>query len=390
MSAVASSQNQFQQNQPLNVDNYLNTMTYQYKGSCLKLKDNTQFYSSGSPQNKVGVIMLPDYWGWNSGRIRNICDFFGDNGYFAVIPNFSSQGVIGETQSYMDSASLMDWYKSRTFDGNIKPVILSLANFMRSEGIDKICLLGFSWGGWVAVNLLASDIAEDFICAALPHPSLDVEEKYYGGSLPELMSYVKRPILLMPTKGDREDYKSFVKLLKYKVPTSSVIDYSDQNQGFLLSGNSDFESTRHAIHKCLNEIFNFFNQHVNMKPEELCRQETGQIELGEQAHYKGGKSWGQTMRETGESVGESIGNVGERIGETTKQTGEKITGSSQQTGENIKQKSREQTSHQQQGLESTSHQQQGLGSVSHQQQGQTTGSGRQQLGGRDLRKEGGI
>jgi hypothetical protein len=54
-------------------------------------------------------------------------------------------------------------------------------------------------GGWVATNLLASDISEEFTCAALPHPSLNLEEKVYGGSVPDLMSRVNRPILLMPT-----------------------------------------------------------------------------------------------------------------------------------------------------------------------------------------------
>jgi hypothetical protein len=54
-------------------------------------------------------------------------------------------------------------------------------------------------GAWVAANVLASDLAEEFTCAALPHPSLTLEEKMYGGSLPDLMSRINRPILLMPT-----------------------------------------------------------------------------------------------------------------------------------------------------------------------------------------------
>lgn len=55
-------------------------------------------------------------------------------------------------------------------------------------------------GGWVVTNLLATDIANDFVCAALPHPSINLEEKVFGGSLADLMSRVDRPILLMPGK----------------------------------------------------------------------------------------------------------------------------------------------------------------------------------------------
>jgi hypothetical protein len=45
----------------------------------------------------------------------------------------------------MESAGLMDWYKSRTFDGYIKPVLSSIVNFMKGEGVEKISLLGYSW-----------------------------------------------------------------------------------------------------------------------------------------------------------------------------------------------------------------------------------------------------
>lgn len=121
---------------PLNTDPYLNIVHYQTKGTNLKLKDHTEFYASGTTQSKHGVIIIPDTWGWNTGRIRNICDFFGDQNTFAVVPNFSSKGIEGERkriflncnlplmcrhysldQSYMESAGLADWYKSRTFDG---------------------------------------------------------------------------------------------------------------------------------------------------------------------------------------------------------------------------------------------------------------------------------
>jgi hypothetical protein len=76
------------QQRNLNVDHYLDPY-YQPKGSTLKLKDHTEFYASGSPGCKKGVIIIPDTLGWNTGRVRNICDFFGDNDCYAVIPELS-------------------------------------------------------------------------------------------------------------------------------------------------------------------------------------------------------------------------------------------------------------------------------------------------------------
>lgn len=89
-----------QQSQPrvLNVDHYLDPY-YQPKGSTLKLKDHTEFYASGSPGCKRGVIIIPDTLGWNTGRVRNICDFFGDHDCYAVIPELSKQTTHGGGKS---------------------------------------------------------------------------------------------------------------------------------------------------------------------------------------------------------------------------------------------------------------------------------------------------
>lgn len=97
MTTAAPSTNPFQQpSRNLNTEPYLNIVQYQPKGTNLKLKDHTEFYASGSTKSKHGVIIIPDTWGWNTGRVRNICDFFGDHDTFAVVPNFSSKGIEGE------------------------------------------------------------------------------------------------------------------------------------------------------------------------------------------------------------------------------------------------------------------------------------------------------
>jgi hypothetical protein len=103
------------------------------------------------------------------------------------------------------------------FPGHIKPTIRAAVDHMKSNGVEKISLLGFSWyclfiyvlcsfidwfvsrGAWVAANVLASDLSKDFVCAALASPNLMLEEKMYGGSLPELMSKINSPLLMMPS-----------------------------------------------------------------------------------------------------------------------------------------------------------------------------------------------
>jgi hypothetical protein len=130
-----------------------------------------------------------------------------------------------------------------------------------------------------------------------------------------------------------------VKLLKFKLPTSQVVDYHDVDHGFLLRGNSDYESNRHAMNKSLNEICNFFQQHYQMDTKDLVRE--ADADLGQQAAYKGGRTWGQAFQEAGDTVKDYSNSATERIGETTKQTGEKIGETTKQTGERIGQSSQQ-------------------------------------------------
>lgn len=48
---------------------------YNTVGNILILKDDTEFYATGTARGKRGVILISDILGWNSGRIRNIADF---------------------------------------------------------------------------------------------------------------------------------------------------------------------------------------------------------------------------------------------------------------------------------------------------------------------------
>ena len=83
----------------INVDQYLDTREYTPHGRDVGLDDGTRMYVCGKSQCKHGVIVVPDLMEWDTGRIRNICDFFGDHEHLAVIPDFSSRGIDGNRES---------------------------------------------------------------------------------------------------------------------------------------------------------------------------------------------------------------------------------------------------------------------------------------------------
>ncbi len=139
-----------------------------------------------------------------------------------------------------------------------------------------------------------------------------------------------------------------MKLLKYKLPTSRVIDYHDTEANFMLRGNSDNEHIHHALNKSLVEIYSFLNEHFDKNPLDLVNERD---DLGPEARVKEGRSWSEYMKQTGdqvkegtertgEKIGEGLKRTGERIGEGTKQTGQRIEDSARSSGDRMKETSR--------------------------------------------------
>jgi dienelactone hydrolase len=71
---------------PPNSHKYLEA-SYDTVGSKITRPNGYEYYiSGGSAAGKTAVIIVPDVWGWNSGRTRAIADMFAESGYFAIVP----------------------------------------------------------------------------------------------------------------------------------------------------------------------------------------------------------------------------------------------------------------------------------------------------------------
>eukprot|EP01035_Chromulina_nebulosa_P022335 gene22335-28923_t len=58
------------------------------KGHVIKEND-IEFYSTILPINqpiKYGIVLFPDIYGWNGGRIRAIADYLAESGFLTVVP----------------------------------------------------------------------------------------------------------------------------------------------------------------------------------------------------------------------------------------------------------------------------------------------------------------
>ncbi len=71
---------------PPNAHGYL-ASSRDHKGTKITVSGGTELYSTGALGSSGRAILIcPDIWGWDSGRLRNIADHLADAGYLVVVP----------------------------------------------------------------------------------------------------------------------------------------------------------------------------------------------------------------------------------------------------------------------------------------------------------------
>ncbi len=70
--------------------------TYATVGKKITLEDGLELYATGQPGAKA-VILVPDVWGWNSGRVRPVADLLAEGGFYVVIPKLLLPNLEGGT-----------------------------------------------------------------------------------------------------------------------------------------------------------------------------------------------------------------------------------------------------------------------------------------------------
>lgn len=82
---------------PPNAEKYL-APDYSAVGSILTLDSGFEAYQTGDiTATKKAVILIPDIYGWNGGRTRNIADYLVDYGYYVVVPKLLTPPIDGGT-----------------------------------------------------------------------------------------------------------------------------------------------------------------------------------------------------------------------------------------------------------------------------------------------------
>ena len=211
------------------------------------------------------MILIPDIWGWNGGRTRNIADYYAERGYCVVIPKVlvpcMGDGTDGDAcpPDYKPDATFIPFMQTFSWDTNFKPKIKACIDHLVSKGVKKVAMIGFCFGGWVVCRTLADkDLSGSVVVGGCsPHPSIQLEQFAWGGDVAALCASVEQPVLFLPAGGDSPEYDKGGKWLP---PLGESFRFPEQVHGWVPRGDLADEACAAAVKSALEMMGAFIDK----------------------------------------------------------------------------------------------------------------------------------
>ena len=236
------------------------------------------------------IVVGHDIFGTNSGRTKSIADELARRlGVQVAIPSFFEGGVVGGAAAneavlrvlepppterwYTAPGRLLDalWH-ARAFLGGfraanwptVRPLLLDkVLPGLRARGAQRFGLLGYCWGGWLALHASAEP---EFVCAASCHPAVNACA-LYGEKEQDLYDGV-RCVQLHLVSAEDED-KSIqpgaaaqTTWLAKPFGADCRIEAFAQKHGWVNRGSLDDPSLKRDYEACVELLYAFFAKHL--------------------------------------------------------------------------------------------------------------------------------
>eukprot|EP01059_Diplonema_ambulator_P032702 TRINITY_DN6549_c0_g1_i1.p2 TRINITY_DN6549_c0_g1~~TRINITY_DN6549_c0_g1_i1.p2 ORF type:complete len:276 (+),score=106.84 TRINITY_DN6549_c0_g1_i1:52-879(+) len=243
-----------------------------------------EVYETGE-MGKAMLLIMPDVWGWHSGRIRSIADDFAAKGFFVVIPKVLDQFEGGTDDDALPPdfklferfPALFELFKGGWHNDAIVPKLVKVLEHYAKNGVEKVGFYGFCYGGWIGFHLASEKRCIPIVCCASSHPSIHIESGL-GKDPVELAKKQTCPWLFQPTGvvggegADPDIYDadgSLMKELEELFPgKNQSTRYSEEQHGFVTRGSittgwatTDTANTKANIVKAVEEVANFMEKY---------------------------------------------------------------------------------------------------------------------------------
>ena len=214
------------------------------------------------------LLLCPDVWGWNGGRVRAVADGLAEQGYHVVVAKLlatpGQPGTDGDALAPDDKFS-MAWIKNFPWSLQKAKIDAALA-YLTRKGAQKIGVMGFCYGGHPAC-WASRENNYPVKCGVVFHPSMQLEQFAFGGDLKALLSGVQCPFLLAPAGDDLETWgedSANSAALKDSSRGAECVwkPYPEMSHGWSCRGDLSVPAVARDVDLVMKDAISFFNKYL--------------------------------------------------------------------------------------------------------------------------------
>jgi len=200
------------------------------------------------------IVWNYDVFGFDSGRSRQLCDYFSSQGFTVMMPDYyrgdlwvpgtpGGQEFLRQVSNWTNIQR--DWERVKAYGSE------SLS--CKSYGV-----IGTCWGSYPVIRL---STLPDFKAGVSMHPSHSPIMSKLGEDEAEILEQVLSPQLLMPSRSDSANVK-IGGLADTILQDVTIIEFNDMRHGWTSRGNLADPAIDRDVHAALGSALNFFNKHM--------------------------------------------------------------------------------------------------------------------------------
>jgi len=209
------------------------------------------------------LLVNPEVFGIKSGDLAEFCDYFADNGFFVVLPDWHSGDFFKSFPSEM--SVFVEWAKKWTWDklqATADKVVLPI---FAKAGVKKIACAGFCYGTWVSSKLASKGLVH---CVLNFHPSHTHLAGMHSEDPQKLIEASKATaVLQFPAGNDPDATKpggSEEKFFKQKLGDKNVLfkEFKEMAHGWASRGDASKTGVREAQTEAWQLAYTFVCSHL--------------------------------------------------------------------------------------------------------------------------------
>lgn len=204
------------------------------------------------------IIWNYHIYGFGGGRNFEYSDYFADNGFTVVLPDFfRGEGLTGA--DFANMANVFAFNAKHTNWTNIQNDVDNkiLPYLQKERGISTFGTIGTCWGGYNAVRLASYPESEWSVIFHTSHPGL-IES--LGEDEAAIYQEINHDMLLLNSAWEPESVRAGGLMDQILGNKFQSFDYL-QDHGFVTRGNTSIPEVKSDVDDALQRALDFANQH---------------------------------------------------------------------------------------------------------------------------------